>query len=141
VKMIKGLAFICLLGFYHQAIFSDVEPEDKGYQNQVVAVEEFDTPSSTKIIVSFEQSNPVCMYSPKTFQESLDDTTYRAVMPRTGVAPGVVCGHGDTDYDNEQDGEHLFDCDSDEDSVEFVLHGKSIKKFIGDNHVIFIVKK
>lgn len=118
-------------------ICSDIEQGAAGYENQIVAIEEFETPTATKIIVSFEHSSPVCVYSPENFQESVDDTVYRAFMPRTSVGSDVVCSIGDDD----QEGEHVFDCDSDDAGVELVFYGESIKKIIGSHHVVFVVKK
>lgn len=132
------MAYLCLLNFF-DTISSDSELEDKGYENQILAIEEFDTPSSTKIIISFEHDNPICTYHPENFQESIDDTVYRAFMPRTTVAPDVICSAGN---DDSQDADATsFDCQSDQDGVELLFQGESIKKFVGKDHVMFVVKK
>lgn len=117
----------------------DFESEDKGYENQILAIEEFDSASSKKIIISFEHSDPVCTYSPENFQESIDDTVYRAFMPKTTVGPNVVCATGSDDESGETT--NSFDCCSDDAGVELLLQGESIKKFVGKDHVIFVVKK
>lgn len=130
------MAYLCLLSFF-DAKSSDHELEDQGYENQILAIEEFDTPSSTKIIISFEHENPICTYQPESFQESLDDTVYRAFMPRTTVASDVICCSGnDDEFDSGS-----FDCQNDQDGVELLLQGESIKKFVGKDHVMFVVKK
>ena len=136
------MACICLLGMF-DIIASDFESEeDKGYENQILSIEEFDTPHATKIIISFEHSNPVCTYNPESFEESTDDTIYRAFMPNTGVASDVVCKINDGDDDlSQEDTSTPFDCDSSQAGVELVLYGESITKFMGKDHIVFVVKK
>lgn len=137
MKLIKGLALICVSGFF-DIRSSDFELEDPGYKNQILAIEEFDSPNSTKIMISFENQNPICTYSPENFQESLDDTVYRAFMPRTGIASGV--GDGDED-DIDCDQAASFDLEQTDAGVELLLYGASIRKYNGRDHVMFVVKK
>lgn len=129
------MACICLLGIVARISCYD-EPEDMGYENKILAIEEFDTPTSTKIMISFEHQNPICVYSPETFQESLDDTVYRAFMPKTDVASDVTCCVA-----HDEGSDQAFDCDQSDAGVELILYGDSIQKFIEKDHILFIVKK
>lgn len=141
MRFVKGMAYVCLFSIF-KAISSDFDLEDKGYENQILAIEEFDNSSSTKIVISFEHSNPICAYSPENFQESIDDTVYRAFMPKTTVASNVACSaRGNDDDELDEFATNSFDCDNSDAGVELLLQGESIEKFLGQHSVVFIVKK
>lgn len=119
------MACTCLLGTFLN-LYSDIESELPGYQNTIVEIGEFDTPTSYKIVMTFEQPHPICIYTPQNFEESCDDTVYRAFMPRTTIAPEVTTE---------------LDLDATSEGVELLLSGTSVRKFMGEDHVMFVVKK
>lgn len=116
---------ICWLGTIG-TIYSDTELDDPGYQNKILTIDEFETPTAYKIVITFEQENPVCFYAPQNFEETLDDTIYRALMPRTTIAPDVQTS---------------FEIDDVDGDIELLLSGVSIDKYIGNNHIIFVIPK
>ncbi len=116
---------ICWLGTVG-IVYSDIERDDPGYQNKILAIDEFETPTAYKVIITFEQENPVCFYAPKNFEESLDDTIYRALMPRTAIAPEVKTSLEIDDVDG---------------NIELLLSGVSMYKYIGQNCIIFVIHK
>lgn len=121
---------LCWLGM-SVMVFSYFEGEeflssDPGYENTIVAIDEFATSSGHKIIFRFEQDDPVCTYTPQSFVESVDNTMYRVFMPRTKLAEGVSSS---------------CDLQESEQGIELVLHGISFKKIISGNVVLFIIEE
>lgn len=119
------LVSICWLGTVG-IIYSDIELDDPGYQNKILAIDEFETPTAYKIVITFEQENPVCFYAPQNFEESLDDTMYRALMPRTMIAPDLQTS---------------LEIEVVDGNIELLLSGVSIYKYIGQKHIIFVIHK
>ena len=122
MKLRVTIIWVCLLGVFATKT-SDFDIHDPGYQNSILKIEQFKTPTSCKIIMTFDQQNPIAVYSPENFEESIDDSVYRVFMPRTTVDQEI-----ETDLDLAQT----------EQGIELVLSGRLIKKHMGDKHIIFI---
>ena len=127
---IAKAAVICWLGI-SVMVFSYVEiddcvSQDLGYENTIVAIQEFTTLGGCKLILTFQHDDPVCVYAPQSFSESLDNTSFRIYMPRTMVADGVS-----SSYDIQQS----------DDGIELLLTGKSLKKIMSGNVALFILEK
>ena len=132
MKLLNVVTMLCFLGTFH-SMFSDFSYDDDfydldnyKYENKIIGISEFDTLSSKKIIINFEKPNPVCTYSPDSYKESTDDTFYRAFMPNTDISDDIQTS---------------LDLDVYDSGVEIIFRGKSIKKFIGQFNIIFIVTK
>lgn len=107
-------------------LYTNFLQEDPGYHNTITSINEITTGTGMKVFITFEDSDPICMYAPANFAESLDDTVYRVFMPRTCVDQDVI-----TSLDMQE-----FD-----EGVELVLEGKSIQKFVGGDKVLFVLTK
>ena len=123
-------AVICWLGMsvmvFSYVEIDDYNNQDPGYENTIVAIQEFTGRESCKLVLTFHNDDPVCIYSPHSFAESLDTTIYRIFMPRTKLDDSVTSS---------------FDLHESENGIELVLHGKSLKKIISGNIVVFQIEK
>ena len=132
MKLVSVLTSLCFLGTF-QIVFSDFDYDDdlnqidsSLYENKIIGIDEIDTFFSKKIVINFENPNPVCTYSPEGYKESIDDTIYRAFMPNTDISDDIQTS---------------LDLYVDDFGVEIIFHGKSINKIIGQFHIIFIITK
>lgn len=119
-------AVICWLGMsvmvFSYVEIDDYNDQDPGYENAIIAIQEFTGQKSCKLVLTFQNNDPVCLYTPQSFAESLNSTFYRIFIPRTRLEDGVTSS---------------FDLHENEDGIELVLYGKSLKKIISGNIVVF----
>ncbi|MBI2352957.1 hypothetical protein HYV11_01790 [Candidatus Dependentiae bacterium] len=120
------LRFLILFLSLSIVAYTEIELEDQGYENTIIGIDEFDTPTSYKIVFSFLQNDPICFYTPKNYQESLDDHIYRLFMPRTYLSPNIKTS---------------LEIEETDHGVELTLFGRFIKKWIGDKQIFFVIAK
>ena len=95
------------------------------YNNMVTDLYEIQTQSSYTLVLKCQNQNPIAMYSPANFQESLSDTVHRVYMPNTHLSDQVKKISGVVDFDGS--------------GVQLLLPGKLQHKMVGDGLVVFKV--
>ncbi|MBM17488.1 MAG: hypothetical protein CL947_00285 [Epsilonproteobacteria bacterium] len=100
--------------------------QDTGYTNTVTSIYEVHTANGSKIFMTFDQPDPICLYTPANYKESLDTTLYRAYLPHTSLADNVATS---------------FEIEETDEGVELLLQGSSIDMFVGGTHMLFVVTK
>lgn len=60
------------------------------YQNTITNIQAIEGATTYTLIISCDQLEPIAVYAPTTYQESLDDQKVTIFMPNTSLAEGVV---------------------------------------------------
>lgn len=91
------------------------------YSNQLNTIHQF----GNKIVCSFEYENPICTYTPASFEEAGSDSQlHRYFMPYTKTKEDLSTSLDMRESDN---------------GIELVLHGKVIIKLMSKHHVVFVI--
>jgi hypothetical protein len=93
------------------------------YHNTITGIDAIEGATSYTLIISCDQLDPIIVYAPMTYQESLDDTKITYFMPNTVLAPGI----------DEIPGV----IESTSSGISIFLDGKLKQKLVAD-HKIFI---
>jgi hypothetical protein len=115
---IKYFVFSRLL-LASSSIFS-VMPQ---YQNKITQIQEIHGAKTYTLVLKCTQREPIAVYAPATYQESLDSSQIRIFLPNTVLAEGVEPIAGTMEVMSS--------------GVEILLFGKLIKKSASDG-LIFI---
>lgn len=123
MKKIISISLFLLATQLVYAITADESRFMPYYHNTITNIDAMKGATSYTLIITCDQLDPIIVYAPMTYQESLDDTKVTYFMPNTVLAPGIEEIPGVIESINS--------------GVSIFLDGKLKKKLVTD-HKIFI---
>lgn len=96
------------------------------YVNMITDIQEIHGGTRYSLMLSCQHENPIITYAPATYEETMSDELYRAFMPNTRLADGVIDSSGAVQETGS--------------GVEIILFGRLIEKIVADHTIMLVVE-